>query len=272
MKYLIKNKSVNKFWSDAGLTSDKKLAKIYDDDCEQDAKSLKVIKKYKTLVSIPVVETIDEVSTTNFSTTGSSIPYCANYYPAYVGSGETFPHPYYYGWERNPTPEPKLEVNSDEVKFKETYEKLIINTNDNSPHHGLGTVTPKHKLDLTSEEDKLKETYEKLIISASGSGGVGVTSPNVEIKVTSEEGKFKETLLSLNSLLDYKNKKYGNAALEPLEIFEGKCKVGQRLDDKLARIKNSEKQLQKNDVADLIGYLTLVCVENGWNNFDEFKD
>jgi hypothetical protein len=248
MKYLIKDKSVNKLWSDAGLglTSDKKLAKIYDDDCEQDARALEVIKKYKTLVSIPVVETIDEVSTTNFSTTGgNSIPGWANY-PTYVGFGpidtETFPHPYCYAWERN------------------------------SPHHGIGTVTPKHKLDLTSEEDKLKETYEKLIISASGSGGVGVTSPNVEIKVTSEEGKFKETLLSLNSLLDYKNKKYGNAALEPLEIFEGKCKVGQRLDDKLARIKNSEKQLQKNDVADLIGYLTLVCVENGWNNFDEFKD
>ena len=84
--------------------------------------------------------------------------------------------------------------------------------------------------------------------------------------------KFKKTLDSINSLLEYKNDKYGNAALEPLGIFEGKCKVGQRLDDKLARIKNSKDDLKKNDVADLIGYLTLVCVENGWENFDEFKD
>ena len=87
-----------------------------------------------------------------------------------------------------------------------------------------------------------------------------------------EKPKFKKTLDSINSLLEYKNEKYGNAALEPLEIFEGKCKVGQRLDDKLARIKNSKEDLKKNDVADLIGYLTLVCVENGWDNFDEFKD
>jgi len=37
--------------------------------------------------------------------------------------------------------------------------------------------------------------------------------------------KFKKTLDSINSLLEYKNEKYGNAALEPLGIFEGKCKV-----------------------------------------------
>ena len=83
--------------------------------------------------------------------------------------------------------------------------------------------------------------------------------------------KFDKVLESIKSLLDYKNTKYGNSALEPMEIFQGKCKVGQRLDDKLARVKNSDS-LKKNDVADLIGYLTLVCIENGWENFDEFKD
>jgi hypothetical protein len=44
-----------------------------------------------------------------------------------------------------------------------------------------------------------------------------------------------------------------------------------RLDDKIARIKNSP-ELRKNDVADCIGYLTLLCVSKGWTNFDEFKD
>jgi len=82
---------------------------------------------------------------------------------------------------------------------------------------------------------------------------------------------FKTVTDSIADLLKYKNLKYGNAALEPMEIFEGKTKVGQRLDDKLARVKNGE-DLKKNDIADLIGYLTLVCVENGWDNFDEFKD
>ena len=82
---------------------------------------------------------------------------------------------------------------------------------------------------------------------------------------------FKKVTDSIADLLKYKNIKYGNSALEPMDIFQGKCKVGQRLDDKLARVKNGG-ELQKNDIADLIGYLTLVCVENGWNNFDEFKD
>ena len=82
---------------------------------------------------------------------------------------------------------------------------------------------------------------------------------------------FDKTLSNLADLLKYKNEKYGNSALEPLLIFGNKCKVGTRLDDKLARVKNST-ELKKNDVADLIGYLTLICVENNWSNFDEFKD
>lgn len=89
------------------------------------------------------------------------------------------------------------------------------------------------------------------------------------IKVNKSE--FKKITDSISSLLDYKNMKYGNSALEPLSIFQGKTKVGQRIDDKLARVKNNES-LQKNDVADIIGYLILVCKENNWNNFDEFKD
>ncbi|MEL4307418.1 hypothetical protein [Joostella sp. CR20] len=91
------------------------------------------------------------------------------------------------------------------------------------------------------------------------------------IEYKNPQSKFKETLNSLADLLEYKNKKYGNSALEPLEIFSNKTKVGTRLDDKLARIKNSDK-LHKNDVADIIGYLTLVCVEKDWTNFNEFKD
>lgn len=87
----------------------------------------------------------------------------------------------------------------------------------------------------------------------------------------SKESSFKTITDSISSLLEHKNRKYGNAALEPLDIFTGKCKVGQRLDDKLARVKNSS-ELKKNDVADLIGYLILTCKENNWTNFDEFKD
>jgi hypothetical protein len=85
------------------------------------------------------------------------------------------------------------------------------------------------------------------------------------------QGKFEGILTSLNSLLEYKNKRYGNVALEPLDIFAKYGGIGQRLDDKLSRIKNAE-ELRKNDVADMLGYLVLLCKEHEFENFDEFKD
>ena len=94
---------------------------------------------------------------------------------------------------------------------------------------------------------------------------------NKDDKEDNSQPDFKKVTDSIADLLKYKNIKYGNSALEPMDIFQGKCKVGQRLDDKLARVKNGDS-LKKNDVADLIGYLTLVCVEKKWDNFDEFMD
>lgn len=96
-------------------------------------------------------------------------------------------------------------------------------------------------------------------------GELGMVGDNLEIT---------ETFTSLLNLLQYKNAKYGNSSLEPINVFS---KVGaetgllQRLDDKIARVKNNP-ELQKNDVADIIGYLVLICVQKGWKNFDEFKD
>jgi len=86
--------------------------------------------------------------------------------------------------------------------------------------------------------------------------------------------KIKSTLDSLASLLLEKNKRYGNAALEPLGVFN-KHSSGNgiliRLDDKLRRIANSE-ELRKNDIADIMGYLTLLCVDKGWNDFNDLID
>lgn len=90
-------------------------------------------------------------------------------------------------------------------------------------------------------------------------------------ELISGKPNFSAITESICSLLEYKNEKYGNSALEPLQVFSGKTKLGTRLDDKLARIKNGT-ELRKNDVADCIGYLTLICAENGWDNFDELKD
>ena len=86
--------------------------------------------------------------------------------------------------------------------------------------------------------------------------------------------EIETTCDSLKSLLLYKNSKYGNSGLQPINVFsKASSETGllQRLDDKVARIKNSP-DLRKNDVADLFGYLALLCVSKGWTNFDEFKD
>lgn len=86
-----------------------------------------------------------------------------------------------------------------------------------------------------------------------------------------KKGEFDDILDSLKRLLNHKNKQYGNSALQPMNVFSGKCKVGQRIDDKLARVANS-KELRTNDLVDILGYLVLVCKEKGWDNFDKFKD
>lgn len=101
-------------------------------------------------------------------------------------------------------------------------------------------------------------------------------NPNGLIKDTAKTGQksindFSHITSALASLLEHKNENYGNAALEPLDIFGDKHKLGKRIDEKLARVKNS-KELRKNDVVDIMGYLVLLCKENQWTNFDDLKD
>lgn len=93
----------------------------------------------------------------------------------------------------------------------------------------------------------------------------------VTMKENVSRGELMEIAHSVGDLLEYKNEKYGNSALAPLDIFKGKCKVGDTLDHKLARIKNSTT-LNKNDVVDVAAYLILTCKEFGWKTFNEFKD
>ena len=86
--------------------------------------------------------------------------------------------------------------------------------------------------------------------------------------------KIQKITESLNSLLQYKNLNYGDAALNPINIFskqDAASSITTRLDDKIARVKNSDV-LRKNDIADILGYLTLLCAANDWISFEEFKD
>ena len=74
--------------------------------------------------------------------------------------------------------------------------------------------------------------------------------------------------------LKEKNKRYGDAAIAPIQIFskqDADSQICNRLDDKLMRIKNS-KELRKNDVSDILGYTILLLIEKDWLEFDELLD
>lgn len=86
--------------------------------------------------------------------------------------------------------------------------------------------------------------------------------------------KLKELFQNFVPFILEKNKRYGDSATNPVQIFS-RLDPGEpicsRLDEKIQRIMNAEK-LKKNDVADMLGYLSLLMAKKGWTHFDEFLD
>ena len=86
--------------------------------------------------------------------------------------------------------------------------------------------------------------------------------------------KITAVFNSMRNVVLEKNKRYGDSALSPLGCFSKVSadeSIRIRLDDKLKRIMNS-KELRKNDVADVIGYLSLLCVSHNWTDFSDLID
>lgn len=116
----------------------------------------------------------------------------------------------------------------------------------------------------TSIEDKIKDEINKLLIENNDGSTI----------ITTFEKNLNSILNSIGKFLKEKNKRYGNSALEPSNMFfKGNSEEGLRIriDDKLKRIKNSDV-LRKNDIVDLIGYLIILCITKKWFTFDEFID
>lgn len=90
--------------------------------------------------------------------------------------------------------------------------------------------------------------------------------------------KIKEITNAMQDLLLYKNEKYGDSAINPNNIFykgDSTNSILIRLDDKIGRIKsNTESKPRVNDVADVIGYCTLLLISMGVTKEDiaKFKD
>lgn len=145
------------------------------------------------------------------------------------------------------------------MDYKEYKESLSTTNGKGDDEYVVDTTEPK---DISSEfTDKTKSN-----------NNIEYTYPK-DITITTSN-KITKVLFSIDKLLQYKNQKYGNSALQPIGIFSKESSEGSiliRLDDKLSRIKNSDT-LRKNDVSDIIGYLTLLCVSKGWDDFNEFKD
>lgn len=90
--------------------------------------------------------------------------------------------------------------------------------------------------------------------------------------------RIEEILDAMEDLLEYKNSKYGDSAINPKHYFykgDSMNSILIRLDDKLGRItSNKDDKPRVNDVCDLIGYLTLLLVSMGITEEDiaKFKD
>lgn len=92
------------------------------------------------------------------------------------------------------------------------------------------------------------------------------------VEGTPTQQKIKDILSGMTDLLLYKNRKYGDSAINPKKIFykgDSTNSILIRLDDKIGRVmSNTEEKPHVNDVADIIGYCTLLLVSMGITSED----
>ena len=102
--------------------------------------------------------------------------------------------------------------------------------------------------------------------------------PGIDVKsdlvLTSFPERLRMFLSEFSDLLNAKNQAYGNSALEPINIFSKASSsdvILQQIDHKLSRLKNSDTP-NKNDVIDLMGYLTLYCLDQSWLYLQDLRE
>lgn len=132
------------------------------------------------------------------------------------------------------------------------------------------TIDDETKKMLTAEEKKKQKKYKEWEETHSDYFDVRYE------KLTESQKKITEVCESMKDLLLYKNQKYGDSALNPNNVFykgDSTNSIKIRLDDKIGRIKNCQ-ETRINDVADVIGYCTLLLVSIGAEkkDFEKLKD
>lgn len=94
------------------------------------------------------------------------------------------------------------------------------------------------------------------------------------MSISNTQDDIELLMTNFAKFLVEKNNRYGDAALNPLQIFSklnAEDQICNRLDDKLGRIKNSN-ELKKNDVCDIFGYIALLMIKNNWLTFEDLLD
>lgn len=89
---------------------------------------------------------------------------------------------------------------------------------------------------------------------------------NNQEQQTQTQNQIENICKAISDVLIDKNKKYGNSALRPINVFykgDNQNSILIRLDDKLSRIKNNTEDIRVNDICDTIGYLVLLLVAKG---------
>jgi len=85
-----------------------------------------------------------------------------------------------------------------------------------------------------------------------------MTIEDVQAEIVTECEDIKRQLLD-------KNRRYGNAVLEPLRLFSKANAIEQllvRIDDKLSRVRSAQDDDYEDVIFDLIGYLILLKIVN----------
>jgi len=83
------------------------------------------------------------------------------------------------------------------------------------------------------------------------------------------ETHLNTILTEIGDLLKSKNRKYGNSAIAPIQIFakqDALAQINVRIDDKLSRIRNQQADEDEDVENDLLGYLILKQIAKRMNN------
>ena len=137
----------------------------------------------------------------------------------------------------------------------------------------------------TSSTGEIQDEWIRIPKPCSSINDIEVMSPDLikmndsymhthmnEALYTDTQTKLVDVLDGMKNLLLYKNKKYGDSAINPKNIFykgDATNSILIRLDDKIGRVKsNTEEQPRVNDVADIIGYCTLLLISMGVTSED----